>query len=434
MLLNFVAILVPVTMAGMTTTYNRGTQIVHIPSAGATEICVIPKKFPDAKYSKKDLEKEQELCSFGGVTPVALCPKIASTNPGVQFHMIPQGMTAAQVEAKTCQVDGAKMLAKYKGSTSCSYTPSLIGYYHVSRILGDILQVPPAVLRTMDLKKHQQIAAKGLSITKSGSLIWQTWDSYAKKLAAGSAGKYKDDVLTSDFKQSYAALQENPRNEERYSEMFNGGADTQERAIRFGARNPIYALLKDGRGVRQLVGNSFTVENAQKLQQMKDVSELIVMDTILNQHDRFGNVHYTMKYFYKDPNDAQNIKSESKMKPEEVRQTGAIALKVMMLKDNDCGVSKGNVVKGAKLAEGLRHMNQGTYTRLMKFNAAMESEETRKFFKDETLMTDADLKSVKANLNQLAAMLKRSCQAGTLKLDLDMDAHFAGQPLSQNCE
>ena len=54
--------------------------------------------------------------------------------------------------------------------------------------------------------------------------------------------------------------------------------------------------------------------------------------------------------------------------------------------------------------------------------------------RDETLMTDADFNSIKANLNQLAQLLKKSCQSGALKLDLDLDAHFANKPLSQSCE
>jgi len=434
MLSNLMMLFVPLTMAALNTNVNRGSQIVQISTSGATEICVIPKKYPNAKYSDRDVKKEQELCSLGGVEPVALCPKLVSTNPAVEFFSIPDGMTAAEVEAKTCEVNGAKKLAKYKASTSCSYAPSILSYYHISRILGDVLQVPPAVIRTMDLSKHKSIGDKALHKVKAGSLLSQTWSGYMANLKAGSQSSKRDLLMTSDFTQSYAALQLNPRREDRYSEMFFGGKDTSERAVIFGNRSPIYALLKDHRDLRDLVNNNFNLANAQKVLQMEEVSELIIMDTILNQQDRFGNVHFTTKYLYKDPNDAQNIKSESSMSPEDIRARGAVLVKSMMLKDNDCGVTKTNVVKNAKLADGLAHMNPKTYARLMRFNSEISTDAARTFFKEETLMTDADLKSITANLNGLAQMLKKKCQAGTLKLDLDMDAHFANKPLNPSCE
>lgn len=435
MLSNLAVLFVPMAMAAMNTTTPRGSQVIQIPSANSSqvEICIIPKKYPNALYTDKDLKNEQELCSLAGVEPVALCPKTVSTNPAVEFYSIPEGMTVAQVEAKSCKVEDSKKLAKYKASISCSYTPSLLSYYHISKILGNVLQVPSVVVRTMDLEKHKKIASKAEGMVTE-SLLKTIWTGYSTHLKAGASSSKKDALLTSDIKQSYGALQQNPRSEEKYSEMFFSAKGAETRADAFRNRSPIYALLKDQRDVRSLVGNQFNPANVQKFLQMQNVADMIVMDTMLNQQDRFGNVHYTTNYFYMDTANGMSVKQKAKMKPEEIRETGAIAIKSMMLKDNDCGVTKDNLAKKAKLLQGLSHMNPETYKRLMRFYQDVVQDRARGFFKDETLMTDVDYASMKSNLGEMVQMLKKSCQAGTLKLDLDMDSHFANKPLTQSCE
>ena len=153
MLSNLLMLFVPLTMAALNTSTPRGEQIIKIPVANSSqaEICVIPKKYPNAVYSGKDLQREQELCGLVAVQPVALCPKLKSTNPAVEFFSLPEGASASQIESKMCSNEASKKLAKYKGSISCSYTPSLLAYYHISRILGNVVQVPPVVIRTMNL-------------------------------------------------------------------------------------------------------------------------------------------------------------------------------------------------------------------------------------------------------------------------------------------
>lgn len=432
MLSNLMLLFVPLTMAALNTSVNRGSQTVQIPTNSQAEICVIPKKYPNAKYTPKDLKNEQELCSLAGVEPVALCPKMVSTNPAVEFYSVPEGMTAAQIEAKSCNVEESKKLAKYKSSISCSYTPSLLSYYHISKIMGNVLQVPSVVVRTMDLEKHRKLANKAVASLKEG-LLKTVWEGYRSHLMAGASSGKKDLLFTSDVKQSYGALQQNPRKEEKYSEMFFAAKAPQTRADAFRDRSPIYALLKDKRDLRTLVGNQFTAANVQKVVQMNDVANMIIMDTMLNQQDRFGNVHYTTEYFYVDTTNGADVKHESKMTADEARKAGAVAVKLMMLKDNDCGVAKENSAKKARLLQGLAHINPDVYHRLLKFNSELSTSETHAFFKDETLMTDTDYNSMKQNLGEIVQTLKSSCQAGTLKLDLDLDSHFANKPLNPNC-
>ncbi|MGZ3748444.1 MAG: hypothetical protein ACXWRE_13730 [Pseudobdellovibrionaceae bacterium] len=439
MLSQLFLIFVPLSLAALNISVQRGEQIIKIPvtnSSTETEVCVIPKKYPNAIYSDRDITTEQQLCSLGGLEPVALCPKLVSTNPAVEFYSLPPGMTKEQAEAQGCKLKNSKKLAKYKGSISCSYTPSLLSYYQVSRILGNIGQVPPVVIRTLDLQTHKKIAVKAnvLLVNSKANLLKKNWSGLLTNLNAGAGSSKKETLFTSDFVQSYGALQENPRNEEKYSEMFFSAKAGETRADAFRNRSPIFALLKNKNPLSSLVGNQFTASNVQRVLQMQNVADMIVMDTLLNQQDRFGNIHFTNSFFYLDSSEGLKVKSENIMTEEEILRTGAVQVKNMMLKDNDCGIAKENVAKKARLIQNLSHMNPETYARLLKLQMETSQESTKRFFMNETLMTEKDYSSFQQNLGEVVQTLKKACHEGRLQLDLDLNGHFANNAVNQSCD
>lgn len=438
MLSNLFALVIPAALATFTPSAPRGEQIIQI-SNGKSEVCVIPKRFSDAVFSKDDLESEKMLCDLGNNVATALCPKVESTNPAVEFYSVPQGMSAVQVEAKTCEVEGAKKLAKYKNSISCSYTPSLLAYYHVSRILGNVLEVPPAVLRTFDLAKHQQIAAKGISFTAADpkkSFLKEIWQGFARHLNSPTKSSKKDILFTDDLKQSYGALQENPRKEEKYSEMFFSAKAPQTRADAFRNRSPVYKLLTDKRALREVVPDRWDAKNVQLVQQMRDVSEMIIIDTMLSQEDRFGNVHYKNSYYFVDTSDGiPRVGRKNKMDEADVRAKSAVQVKRMMLKDNDCGVNRRtNSALNARLIMGVSHVNPGTYARVLKLNKELQNESAKEFFMKETMMNSNDFHVFEENVELVTRTLQTACREGRLQLDLDLTAHFTNVPVNQACE
>ncbi len=435
MISSLILLLAPAAMATLTPTLPRGEQIIP---RSANEICVIPSKLAGGQYSEKDRKNELKLCSYdihGAAANVAACGKTVSTNPAVEFYSIPAGMTAAQVEARSCDVAESKKLTKYKLSTSCSYTPSILGYYHVSRFLGDINQVPVAVLRTMDTEKHISIGKKviaELSAKKQGqALIAQTWGSLISFLSPGSTSPKRDLLMSDDKQQSFGALQKNPTKEEKYSEMFFGGADQALRAVNFRDKSPIYQLLRSSRPANILVSNRFEAGNLQKLIQMRDVADMILLDTLMNQSDRFGNVHYKEEYFYVEGNDVKHV---DELTAQDITAKGAVKAKVMMMKDNDCGLNRPNHLKNAGLLAGLAHFNPETYHKLLQLNQALASDSIKSFMKKETMMNDTDYASLKANAAFAASTLQNACRAGKLQLDLDVDGHFAGAATNTSCD
>ncbi len=419
----------------LSTSAPRGQKTVSIPVTGRKpEICVIPKHFADAQYSDKDAKTEEELCAIDRGTNAAVCPKLNSTNPGLDFYSLPQGGTPQSVEAAHCK--DAKKEAKYKLSTSCSYTPSILGYYHLSRMLGGVADVPPSVLRTFDLQQHIALGKIALASTKPTDLIHQTWASLVAQLTAGANASRRDLLLTDDFTQSYGALSVNPSKESFYKEFFSGGANPTARAANFRDKNAIVQMLAKPADAGTLVARNFTAQNVQTMRQLKDAADLIVIDTLMNQQDRFGNIHYLETYYYLDRNDknadgSPKLKSSKKLTPDEVTQLGAVQVKTMLLKDNDCGVTKTNVAKQAGLANRIAHIDPVTYQRLLQLDSIADAPDTKAYFQQELVFTANDYASFRANLKDLSSKLHQACSQGKLKLDLDLPAHFSGAALQK---
>jgi hypothetical protein len=419
-------------LATLTPSFPRGEALIeHLVPGKTAEICVIPKRFAGFEYNKSDSKHEASLCAMNVDQTIAACAKSNSSNPGVDFFEPPTGISIGDFTAGDCSAKGGKKEAKYKLSSSCSYTPSILAYYHFSRALGDVGNVPVAVLRTLDLDRHIAIGEKGLRTLERGSLIDQTWRSLLSKFRAGKSGSQADLLFTDNFDQSYGALSKNPKKEEFYKEFFNGGT---QRELAFKEKNLIYKALKNP---NFQIKREWNTANVQAMLQLRDLSEMILLDTILSQQDRFGNVHFYNKYLYQEKiGDKLEVRSEKDLKdiPSEL-QAKAVLVKELLLKDNDCGVAKENRVKAAKLLEGVAHLDPKTYINLLKLEKSLELNDTKVLLKSGMLFTENDFRKVAQNIREAAAMLKEKCLKGELKLDLDLDLHFSGEPLQKiSCE
>lgn len=423
----------------------------HAVPGKRSEACIVPKHFPGADYDEKDLEHESALCLLNSGVNAAVCPKTNSTNPGLDWFLIPDGMKVSEVVSQNCFVpdskdkkdNALKKVAKYKLSTSCSYAPSIIAYYHLSRILGDVANVPVVVYRTFDLENHKALAEKAMLLTRKSSgqqpLIYQTWSALKSALDAGKASQRAGLLFTNGYDQSYGALQKNPTDEEFYKEFFNKPSGKATRAQAFRDKNPIYKSLTRSENLSKIVGTEFNQKNVQLIVQMKDAADMIILDTILNQQDRFGNIHYVEKYYYRDLNDLNKngvpeIKTKKKLSAEEVAERGAVKVKEMILKDNDCGVTKTNHAENAGLVERIAHIDPSTYKSLQRLGAAADHEITRSFFIEALRFTRADYDEVSANIKKVARVIYKACVSGRLKLSLNLEDHFSGTPYNRSCD
>jgi hypothetical protein len=173
---------------------------------------------------------------------------------------------------------------------------------------------------------------------------------------------------------------------------------------------------------------------------------LIVLDTLLNQQDRFGNLHYRPHYVLigsggeldwvraKKKKSAELSADERKRRKagefiaepkqaSELSAKGYRLIKRMLLADNDCGVAKENRMakanSGKGIASRIRHLHRDTYAGVQRLQRLAEKGVLAPYLSSELLMTKADAQSVLDNLKSLATTFKANCLAGKLLLDAD---------------
>gem|GEM_PF-1132825 len=433
---------------------TRGRKVIgYTAPNGVAEKCFLPRHFPGVKYPKGDAEDEDELCGLNfykaPVSPdagqaVALCPKLSSTFPGVEVYEL-DGKDKASYETALCKptipdpqnrsVEDSikrptKRLAKFKQSVSCSFTGSILGYYHLSRILGEANNVPVAVVRTMDVAQHLKIAERGVAWTmpqdpskaSDNHKLWKQVRGYDRSPSD------RKNYFSSDLKTIFGALSVNPAGEEKYDGINSnpGAATAKARFLSTAEARRVY----QGGSVTSFVRGEFN-NAAQTMQQMKDISDMVVMDYVFQQQDRFGNIHFQNYWYWQDA--SGEVQTKRAKDPATAPDPGAVVVKRMLFKDNDCGGRVGDQrAFTVDDVTNMRHMSPKTYKRLQFLANQFRSGAATAFFAQEALLdtsdalgTETHITGVSKRVIAAADGLKAQCKAGSLLLDLSLEDHVA---------
>jgi peptidoglycan hydrolase-like protein with peptidoglycan-binding domain len=311
------------------------------------------------------------------------------------------------------------VIAKYKQSipNHFTYSPAIIGYYHLSRFL-DAGHVEPAILRTMDVDAHKPLADLGKA-KASGSNNRNQWT----ELRALDDTHDNPALYTEDGKQLRGVLQANPTGEAGYPHLSDlGGAGA------FAASSE-FAKVADPKPLKlNYKGASGKLNQAavQQLVQIRDLSDMVLMDFIMSQADRFsGNMHSEKIYLWVEDGvpKSETKKSDPAKAAEQLKQipSGAVLVDRMIMKDNDAGLVSGNSAKTHHLLEKICHMDSKSYNRLLDLQKELQKPEVAQWYQTEILFTSADFKTMKDNVDQAVAILTARKDNG-----LFLDANVAG--------
>lgn len=442
---------------GRTTTFRS--------PGGVTEICRVPRRIAGplagfSKFKKDDLEAEAMLCGIDFYAGSGICPKLNSTNPGVLINELPDDMDKRSFERNHCGEGDRQqnVIAKYKQSISCSYTPSGLAYYQLSRLLG-AGRVPVAVVRTMDKREHLRVGERASDLLRGNAdIIAKTW---GQLLNAHEQRPLPRNLFAADG-QLYGFLAENPSGEDIYTEV-SGVGDYDSRYSRF-VQQPPFRRVSSSATVETLAGGRDPARTIPMLVQMKDVSDMVLLDTLLTQDDRIGNIHFKFRWYFLENGKWEEKKSKA-VRPkkgkqpnfrglfeaivpqkefDEMKAKSGILVKEMILKDNDCGVDvnkrTGNMLAIGALAK-LRHMSGRTYRNFMTLAKFIDQnpDAAKDYFTKDLLFTPADYaggsRSFLVNMNKARATLLANCRSGALKLDLNIDDTLPGAaPQTFRCD
>lgn len=357
------------------------------------EVCVIPKEQSQNKKDRKDEAKLCEISMYDGKHIGA--PKTNSTSVGIDVLRAPDHTKVAKFKP-TGQNTGIK-------------ASSILAYYHLSRFMDSDLGVPVAVIRTVNQETMKDIAAAGLAKTKKrgGRNHWG-WRNMKQLMEGKNPDGLRKEVITKDGRFTYGALVENVRGEEPYKTYANHTTKLRQA--------PAWKQATTKGPVK--------FDSLQAVVSAIDVTNMVLLDALLSQQDRIGNVAKMSFYLGYDDNGELTYERRSKVdEGDKAMPANAVVIDRIVLKDNDAGLRRSR--RSMVYVKDLRHLSQHSYDRLVALADAWNqpSSELQRFFKEECLLSANELDELGDNINEVLGTIDSLIAKGKLRLDLDEELH-----------
>ena len=374
-------------------------------------------------FTKHDKNKIDELDSLdfyasSGPQCVGVVPKLHNTSAGIEIYRLPPTMTKDTFESRegpyrqgftkkfSNNRDGEK-IAKFKAYPIAQ--PAL-ACFCMSRLLGHLVEVPPAAYRTMDVREFQKV---GNQARETGHpSCTQAWADLRSWVQSGSPK-----LVLSGGQFVYGSLAKNPRGENSSPEDY-----WTVDAIR---GHSFYKVLSSKAPVASIL-NLNDVKSLQDLALAQDMTRGVILDSIFKQVDRLGNISVAVLQHYvtTDGKVRWDDKVSDKDKAEAV--SPLLPLKRIMYKDNDDGMNWGrDSISVTPILNETHHVDQTIYDRLQWLAGLMQEGEPgsdvkiKDYFVNAVHISGDNYDSLKASVIKQAAALKSRVDSKDIQLDLD---------------
>jgi hypothetical protein len=433
---------------------------------GLTEQCIRLDRFPGAHYKKHDDDHEAEYCALD-FSLLALCPKLWSTSPGTILYDIDAAAYGGDYRAFETQhcASGhhAKDAARHKPATfkisvndrdtSATYAPSSWVYYHFSRYFRTQVHVPVSVYRSMDAAvHHDRVVKPALSIVgdrRSLRMLAAGWR-FLDKLETGQlSGGAAHAALTDEGRQVYGVLLDNKG--DRYGAEFNGtresgwgsgqNLDFQQTAPYLALRSELPVMEAARWGIHEARKNPkmakalpAETDPRQVVFWMQELLEITLLDFMLGQQDRIGNIDYNWRWYWIEDGKLESDNAHGKEPPQEIAGFSPVRLRQSAINDNDAGVRAGyaDFAERTHMLEGLRHYNADLYRRLGAMAADFQAKgEMYRWMTNSAGLSTSEADRIAGRTIKAFELLQADCRSGGLALDLEpAQALDAGLPVS----
>lgn len=430
-------IAIATTLFGQTTT-SFGLDLSQIDQATSVELsasqrCYTAERLNAADYSAKDLETETQLCAIQ-LESAGLCPKLTSTSAGIKVFDNSLNLNLSDFNQRFCvsqkPIDKQnqiklKSLGKFKHTMDLTYSQSNLTYYHLSRIL-DAGRVPVSVLKTLSSKTHQELTENAVSNltalnVPTTKIISQSWRNLLARYKATDS-KQRRGFIDEKSGVATGVMVDNIKDDFIYAEL-----DKFPDLNNLDA-TPLYKKVFSTSALSDIVGaDRFQkITAAQTAVEMKDLSDMIVMDTILNQVDRYGNMAKKNFWYFVENNKlnkvSANYDTNNKVletQKTEMKAKNAVLVKELYLIDNDAGLIFESEFGKKNYVSNLTHLSPRTYTKLLALYKNREAFE--QLMVRSLLVGPQTALKIENNLIRVTEKLIERCKSGDLKLDIDRD-------------
>ncbi len=430
----------------------RGTEHPFTSVNGVEERCVDIERLPGADYHHGDAEDTELYCSLD-FSELVLCPKLWSTSPGTVVHQLsgtPSAASIADFEAGQCgnghhlSAKGAEHVATFKLSvngrkTSGTFAPSSWVYFHLSRLLDTNTYVPPAVYRSMDRQLHlQRVSQPGLDHSQGRrglgmlSAGWEQVVAVEDGTLGGSAASEMlvgDDLVFGVLLNSKGDRYGVEMNGTRESGWGNGqNYDFQQTPAFLALRQPGALMEAAAEGLHEARKNpkmakavSADLPLAQVVLWMQDVLEITLLDYLLSQQDRIGNIDWRWYWYWAEDGRLHHQRAHESTPPDDLAAKQPLRLKRSAINDNDAGVRSGyaNFTRNTDMLKGLRHYNPGLYERFYRLaNDLAVQGPVYQWLGSAAGLSEREVSRIAERAAEALEILVTDCESGALQLDL----------------
>lgn len=397
--------------------------------------------------SADDRDAEQAFCAIDFASAsVAICPKTWSTSPAALVYDLdgtPWKGRAAAFEREVCAVGGHardqthREMAIFKNSlngqfTSGTFAPASLLYYHFSRLLQTRVQVPVAVMAEFPVAEYRvRVVAPGLVDSDSPKLkmLHAGWEEMDLALSNPAVYAHRRELFTVEDERLWGVFL--LQNGHRYGAELNGtrASGWGEGQNRDFQRTAPFIALRSDLPLNQAVSSAIIeargdpamadalparISAAQVAWWMHEITEIVILDTLLGQQDRVGNIDYQWRWHWLEHGTLRTATSDP-------ANGKAIRLRVSVLNDNDAGArsSYANYSQRTAMLDGWHHMDPGLYLRL---------QELAVDFRDVGPLAVAVLENYRLSPKEAKRILTRTvavadqlftrCENGQLRFDL----------------
>src|SRR6266403_3591701 len=374
------------------------------------------------KHDKNEIDQLDNLDFYASSGPqsVGVVPKLHNTSAGIEIYQLPstenketfektEGPYRSGVTKKYSNKRSGEKIAKFKAGTMAQ---SGLACFHMSRLLGHLVEVPPATYRTMDLQEFQKVGDQAR--TTGHPSCTEAW---AELRAMAKSGSSK--LILPDGKTVNGSLAQNPRGEDSSPEDY-----WTVGAIR---GHSFYRVLSS----KAPVANILNLNDPKCLQDLalaQDMIRGVLLDSIFRQVDRLGNisVDQLQHYVNRDGKVKWDDKLSDKDKADAV--SPIFALKRIMYKDNDDGMMWGmNSISVTPILNEAHHVDKTIYNRLQWLAGLMQDSEpgsdakVKDYFVNVVRVSGDNYDKLKASFLKQASSLKSRVDAKDILVDLDFE-------------
>src|SRR5438876_493381 len=374
------------------------------------------------KHDENEIDQLDSLDFYAASGPqsVGVVPKLHNTSAGIEVYELPstlskeafektEGPYRPGVTKKYSNKRSGKKVAKFKVGTMAQ---SGVACFYVSRLLGHLVEVPPATYRTMDIQEFEKVGEQAR--TTGHPDCTQAW---ADLRAMAKSGNPR--IVLSGGKLVYGALAQNPRGENSSPEDY-----WTVGAIR---GHSFYKVLSSREPVASVL-NLNDVKALQDLALAQDMTRGVILDSIFRQVDRLGNISVAVLQHYVTAEGQVKWDDKISDKDKSEAVSPLLALKRIMYKDNDDGMNWGrDSISVTPILNETHHIDQTIYNRLQWLAGLMQDSEPgsdakiKDHFVNVVHISSDNYDRLKASLIKQAASIKTRVESKDILVDLDFE-------------